>query len=640
MSTTDPSVVAYNPQFATILSPTPTQSIPNLIWFLKSCYRDSDFDLIQQVLLAREYTLAQSNKELSNRIVDLELRHRSVVEELQRAVIGRAEAEEERKQWKRECEAAREERKKGEEERKRGDEERRRRIVKVIGRCKELEAGKRMAEGEVKAKEEEIRVLKAERRDIEKVRVLVERNGRLEKEKREFEKVRSEKEEEIRVLVERNRGLEVEKREFEEVRSEKEEEIRGLVERNLRLEAEKREFEKVRSEKEEEIRGLVERNRQLEAEKRKVENVRIGKEDEIRVVMERCRRLEAEKTEFEKVRIEKEKMVREAEERCKGLVEEKAKVETELEAMRGLMDEKVSRMMKEVNALMVAYTRVGENGHGGGGEKEMQDVGRSPVQKTITNDGKVDDRKGAMSLRKKVVFSPEVSQENSPSVAEKPTPSVPIILSDTDDDDDKMLIQSLKRKRTSSEPANLPSAASSSPQSEKKLVDAPPGFTVMSALRKCEEKFATESKKLSSPMRLDATDGEITSSDSEDEPLGNPVVSQIIASCRKSRMSNVWEQEADLLYAFDRDPELCAKAVCALYRQNLKVRNGSLSIIGSGGFRSSESDVLRVTALAKFLVDSDPENRMKRSASDLKQCDPKGHEDVQRIAKAYSKQFI
>ncbi|KAL9258903.1 hypothetical protein AKJ16_DCAP00687 [Drosera capensis] len=177
----------------------------------------------------------------------------------------------------------------------------------------------------------------------------------------------------------------------------------------------------------------------------------------------------------------------------------------------------------------------------------------------------------------------------------------------------------------------------------------------MSASRKCDEKFATESKKLSLLMRLDATDGQITSSDSEDEPLDNPVVSQIIASCRKNRMSNVWEREADLLYAFYRDPELCAKVVCALYRQNLKVRNGSLSIIGSGGFRSSEFDVLRwflrgqsyallaqfsrMTALAKFLVDGDPENRMKKSASDLKQCDPKGHEDVQRIAKAYSKQF-
>ncbi|GAB2264044.1 hypothetical protein Droror1_Dr00026178 [Drosera rotundifolia] len=313
MSTTDPyAVVADNPQFATVLSPTPTQSIPDLIWFLKSCYRDSDFDQIQQVLLSRENTLAQSNK-------DLELRHRSAEEELQKAVIGRAEAEEERKRWKRECEAVKEERK------------------------------------------------KAERREIEKVRVLVERNRRLEAEKTEFEKVRIQKEEEVRALVERNR----------------------------RLEAEKGEFEKMKNEKEEEITALVEKNRRLEAEK--------------------------------------------------------AKVETELEAMRGLMDEKVSSMMKEVKALMVAYTRVGENGHSGGGEKKVQDSGRPPVQKAITNNGKVDDRKGAMSLRKKLVFSPEVSQENSPSVAEKPTPGVPIILSDTDDDDDNMLIgKSLKRKRTSS----------------------------------------------------------------------------------------------------------------------------------------------------------------------------------------------
>ncbi|GAB2213486.1 hypothetical protein Droror1_Dr00017790, partial [Drosera rotundifolia] len=50
---------------------------------------------------------AQSNKELLNRIVDLELRHRSAMEELQRTMIGRAEAEE-RKRWKRECEATRE----------------------------------------------------------------------------------------------------------------------------------------------------------------------------------------------------------------------------------------------------------------------------------------------------------------------------------------------------------------------------------------------------------------------------------------------------------------------------------------------------------------------------------------------------
>ncbi|TKY56005.1 hypothetical protein E2542_SST20432 [Spatholobus suberectus] len=56
-------------------------------------------------------------------------------------------------------------------------------------------------------------------------------------------------------------------------------------------------------------------------------------------------------------------------------------------------------------------------------------------------------------------------------------------------------------------------------------------------------------------------------SDSQDVSDGDMDFGKILSKIQRSKNSMKWEFEADMLAAFGKDPELCMKAVCALYRQ-------------------------------------------------------------------------
>ena len=81
---------------------------------------------------------------------------------------------------------------------------------------------------------------------------------------------------------------------------------------------------------------------------------------------------------------------------------------------------------------------------------------------------------------------------------------------------------------------------------------------------------------------VDSTDVEDDdeSSDAQDESDDNEDFGEILSRIKRSRGQKLsWEFEADMLAAFGKDPELCMKAVCALYRQQTseeKVSKGSL----------------------------------------------------------------
>ena len=46
---------------------------------------------------------------------------------------------------------------------------------------------------------------------------------------------------------------------------------------------------------------------------------------------------------------------------------------------------------------------------------------------------------------------------------------------------------------------------------------------------------------------------------------------KILSKIQRSKTNMKWEFEADMLAAFGKDPKLCMKAVCALYRQQTSV---------------------------------------------------------------------
>ncbi|XP_026378310.1 uncharacterized protein LOC113272725 [Papaver somniferum] len=95
-----------------------------------------------------------------------------------------------------------------------------------------------------------------------------------------------------------------------------------------------------------------------------------------------------------------------------------------------------------------------------------------------------------------------------------------------------------------------------------------------------------------------------------------------------------WKFEADMLSSFEEDPGLCMKAVCALYRQQICEDK----ISDKGLFHNS--DALRCTSLAKFLMDEDCEGGLNKSVEELEIFDSNAVDDCKRLARRYSTQLF
>ncbi|KAL5744774.1 hypothetical protein ACOSP7_027641 [Xanthoceras sorbifolium] len=131
------------------------------------------------------------------------------------------------------------------------------------------------------------------------------------------------------------------------------------------------------------------------------------------------------------------------------------------------------------------------------------------------------------------------------------------------------------------------------------------------------------------------------SSDAQDESDDNEDFHEILSRIKRSKNQKLaWEFEADMLAAFGKDPELCMKAVCALYRQQTseeKVSKGTL-VNNCRGF--NKIDAHRGSILAQFLTDGDSECDLKKSVKELLERDPKGVEKCRTLATRYSKQLF
>ncbi|KAL8128562.1 hypothetical protein V2J09_017717 [Rumex salicifolius] len=113
----------------------------------------------------------------------------------------------------------------------------------------------------------------------------------------------------------------------------------------------------------------------------------------------------------------------------------------------------------------------------------------------------------------------------------------------------------------------------------------------------------------------------------------------------ENRKPAIWEVEEDLLAAFEGDPELCLKAVCALYRQHLLVADPANTTTTTSspshsarGFKPGYSN--KAVALAEYLVDEDPEVRLRKTVADLEQLDPLAVAECRDIAKQHYKQLF
>ncbi|KAB1199469.1 hypothetical protein CJ030_MR0G023007 [Morella rubra] len=110
----------------------------------------------------------------------------------------------------------------------------------------------------------------------------------------------------------------------------------------------------------------------------------------------------------------------------------------------------------------------------------------------------------------------------------------------------------------------------------------------------------------------------------------------------RNRNNPCFEFEEDMIAEFEKDAELCMKAVCALYRQQTSVSKSPMCL----EFSSNQSpgfnkyDALRGTTLAEFLIDGDTEGKLRKSATELEQHDKNGLSDCKRLAIGHSKQLF
>ncbi|OIV96790.1 hypothetical protein TanjilG_18250 [Lupinus angustifolius] len=100
-----------------------------------------------------------------------------------------------------------------------------------------------------------------------------------------------------------------------------------------------------------------------------------------------------------------------------------------------------------------------------------------------------------------------------------------------------------------------------------------------------------------------------------------------------------WEYEADMLAAFGKDPELCMKAVCVLYRQQTEDEQMSKGALHRNGRGFNRLDADRGCNLAEFLTDGAPYGGLKKTVKELQEYDPEAVELCRTLADRYSKQL-
>ncbi|XP_021729025.1 nucleolar protein dnt1-like [Chenopodium quinoa] len=131
------------------------------------------------------------------------------------------------------------------------------------------------------------------------------------------------------------------------------------------------------------------------------------------------------------------------------------------------------------------------------------------------------------------------------------------------------------------------------------------------------------------------------SDDDGDSSDSNLNYDEIISKLRGRRKPNSkWISEADMLSDFGKNPELCMKAVCAIYRQQTNEEKACKASIVSNGRGFSKFDATRGTYLGEFLTDGVPNGDLVKSVEELQKYHPSGVEECRSLADRYSKQLF
>lgn len=137
-------------------------------------------------------------------------------------------------------------------------------------------------------------------------------------------------------------------------------------------------------------------------------------------------------------------------------------------------------------------------------------------------------------------------------------------------------------------------------------------------------------------LSSDSSSSTSDSSSSDDEKEVNDCLS--VKSDRNR--TTTWGTESDMLSELKNCPELCMRAVCALYREKFFEEKAYKDLEHSNNKKMDTSDALRLIMLAKFLIDGDQQAKLKKSILELRKYDPEGIDECKRLATKYSKKLF
>ncbi|XP_044975422.1 uncharacterized protein LOC123443190 isoform X2 [Hordeum vulgare subsp. vulgare] len=109
---------------------------------------------------------------------------------------------------------------------------------------------------------------------------------------------------------------------------------------------------------------------------------------------------------------------------------------------------------------------------------------------------------------------------------------------------------------------------------------------------------------------------------------------------KRNAKNKDWKIEPEMLSAFDEYPDLCLKAVCALYRKQTEEEQAEKATILHNKKGFSQIDARRGSHIAQFLLDGDAAGPLKKTAQDLEKYDRYAPEFCHKMALRYSKQLF
>ncbi|KAL3834213.1 hypothetical protein ACJIZ3_008949 [Penstemon smallii] len=109
---------------------------------------------------------------------------------------------------------------------------------------------------------------------------------------------------------------------------------------------------------------------------------------------------------------------------------------------------------------------------------------------------------------------------------------------------------------------------------------------------------------------------------------------------RERKDKKEWDFEGDMLADLGKCSKLCMKAVCAIYRQQTSEEKSCKATIVHNGRGFSQIHAFMGSELAEFLTDGDPQGDVTKSVDELREFDPKGVENCEKLARNYSKQLF